>query len=48
VTRVDQLSRERCRRVFEERFTVRTMAQGYLEVYRRLRAGPCVSPSEAA
>ncbi|PWU16045.1 MAG: glycosyl transferase [Verrucomicrobia bacterium] len=34
--KVAQLSRKRCREVFEERFSVRRMAQDYLAVYGRL------------
>jgi glycosyltransferase involved in cell wall biosynthesis len=34
--RVDSLSRERCRREFEERFTVETMVDRYESVYRQL------------
>jgi len=36
VDRLGHLSRERVRRRFEERFTVRRMAQDYLSVYRSL------------
>ena len=36
VGRIGQLSRERVRRRFEERFTARRMVQDYLEVYRSL------------
>jgi glycosyltransferase involved in cell wall biosynthesis len=38
VRRLDQLDRARIRRVFEERFTARRMAEEYLDVYRRLIA----------
>jgi glycosyltransferase involved in cell wall biosynthesis len=38
VRRLDRLYRAQIRRVFEERFTVRRMAEEYLEVYRRLIA----------
>jgi glycosyltransferase involved in cell wall biosynthesis len=34
--RIDRLDRQACRRLFERRFTARTMAQGYLAVYRQL------------
>jgi glycosyltransferase involved in cell wall biosynthesis len=37
-TRLGQLERSRVRRVFEERFTARRMAEDYLNVYRRLIA----------
>jgi len=41
VRRVAGLSRETCRKVFEERFDASRMARDYLEVYRRLvRGGP--------
>ena len=41
VGRVANLSRYRCRSVFEERFDAARMARDYLEVYRRLvHAGP--------
>jgi glycosyltransferase involved in cell wall biosynthesis len=36
VRRVPELSRERCREVFEQRFTANRMACDYLEVYQRL------------
>src|SRR5262245_25705920 len=36
VERVPELSRKKCRQVFEERFTVTRMARDYLAVYRRL------------
>jgi glycosyltransferase involved in cell wall biosynthesis len=39
VRRVPGLSRATCRRVFEERFTARRMAEDYAEIYRRLIAG---------
>jgi glycosyltransferase involved in cell wall biosynthesis len=38
VRRLDRLDRVRIRRIFEERFTARRMAEEYLEVYRRLIA----------
>jgi len=34
--RVPELSRKRCREVFEQRFTARRMAHDYLRVYQRL------------
>ncbi len=36
VKRVGDLSRERCRQVFEERFSVSRMVQDYLNIYERL------------
>ena len=36
VRRVPELSRKRCREVFEQRFTATRMAHDYLEVYQRL------------
>ncbi len=36
VKQLDQLSRRRCREVFEERFTAERMAQDYLDVYQKL------------
>jgi glycosyltransferase involved in cell wall biosynthesis len=39
VGRVGGLSRRDCRRAFEEHFDAARMAQGYLEVYRRLARG---------
>jgi glycosyltransferase involved in cell wall biosynthesis len=36
VRRVPELSRQRCREIFEERFTAERMAQEYLQVYERL------------
>jgi glycosyltransferase involved in cell wall biosynthesis len=37
--RVPELSRKRCREVFEQRFTATRMAQDYLQVYKRLIGG---------
>jgi hypothetical protein len=34
--RVRELSRDRCREVFEKRFTSRRMASDYLQVYERI------------
>ncbi|MCU1245674.1 MAG: mshA [Acidobacteria bacterium] len=49
-TRIGDLSRKRCRKTFEERFTVPIMASRYLEVYERLiqaRTGArIVAPAE--
>jgi glycosyltransferase involved in cell wall biosynthesis len=39
VARIPTLSRARCRRVFEERFSAERMAHDYLELYRRLAQG---------
>jgi len=36
VRRVPELSRVRCRKVFEKRFTAARMASNYLEVYKRV------------
>jgi len=36
VRRVPQLSRRRCREVFEKRFTATRMAQDYVQVFKRL------------
>jgi glycosyltransferase involved in cell wall biosynthesis len=36
VERIETLSRQRCRQVFEQRFTAARMAQDYLAIYRRL------------
>jgi glycosyltransferase involved in cell wall biosynthesis len=36
VRRVPELSRARCREVFEKRFTAARMASNYLEVYERV------------
>jgi glycosyltransferase involved in cell wall biosynthesis len=38
VDRIADLSREQCRRTFEERFSVRRMAQNYVRIYERLIA----------
>jgi hypothetical protein len=50
VERTSELSREMCRRVFEERFDAARMASDYLEVYRRLAngVGRTGHPSRAA
>jgi glycosyltransferase involved in cell wall biosynthesis len=37
--RIPELSRERCREAFENRFTARRMAHDYVELYERLVAG---------
>ena len=42
VRRVPQLSRARCREVFEERFTAARMAHDYLEVYAQIIAEPAL------
>ncbi|PYK52986.1 MAG: glycosyl transferase [Verrucomicrobia bacterium] len=39
VQRVPELSRKRCREVFEQRFTVTRMARDYLQAYKRLIGG---------
>jgi glycosyltransferase involved in cell wall biosynthesis len=39
VRRVPELSRERCREVFEQRFTATRMAHDYVQVYERLMNG---------
>jgi glycosyltransferase involved in cell wall biosynthesis len=39
VRRVPELSRKRCREVFEQRFTATRMAHDYLQVYRHLIGG---------
>ena len=38
VGRVPEISREQCRKVFEERFSARRMAHDYVQVYERLVA----------
>src|SRR5688572_12126263 len=38
VERVPQISREQCRRVFEERFSARRMAHDYVQVYENVAA----------
>ena len=44
VQRVSGLSRERCRRAFEERFTAERMAHDYVSVYERVVAGVAAGP----
>ena len=39
VGRLPELRRERCREVFERRFSAGRMARDYLAIYRRLTAG---------
>ena len=34
--KIHELDRTECRRVFEQRFTAKRMAENYLQVYRRL------------
>lgn len=43
VCRTASLSRHRCRQVFEQRFSVRRMAEDYLSLYRRLLEGDTAS-----
>jgi glycosyltransferase involved in cell wall biosynthesis len=45
--RIPELSRERCREVFEQRFTSRRMAMDYLRVYERLASRRTLSDQEA-
>lgn len=47
VARVPSLSRRRCRRTFEERFSVRHMAREYLRLYQAVRAPKAVKQSVA-
>src|SRR5439155_13135481 len=44
VGRLPELRRERCREVFERRFSAGRMARDYLAIYRRLIAGSADSP----
>ncbi|HET9888518.1 MAG TPA: glycosyltransferase family 4 protein [bacterium] len=44
VRRVANLSRERCREVFEERFTAGRMARDYVSIYERIAAGAPAGP----
>ena len=46
VARAGELNRWRCRRVFEERFEARRMADEYVEVYRRLALGGANRPAD--
>jgi glycosyltransferase involved in cell wall biosynthesis len=39
VARISEIDRKRCRRRFEERFTVRRMTEDYLALYERLVKG---------
>jgi glycosyltransferase involved in cell wall biosynthesis len=48
VRRVPQLSRERCREVFEKRFTATRMASDYVHVFKRLISRNQEKMSEAA
>ncbi|BAU47372.1 glycosyl transferase [Sulfurifustis variabilis] len=47
VERVSRIDRNRCRRVFEERFSARRMARDYLAVYQAVRAASPVRQSVA-
>jgi glycosyltransferase involved in cell wall biosynthesis len=47
VARVSELSRERCRAVFEERFSVARMASDYVKVYEHLAESRAVAPGPA-
>src|SRR5262249_41914391 len=46
VGRVGELSRRRCRAVFEERFGAARMARDYLGVYRRVAGAALVAPGQ--
>jgi glycosyltransferase involved in cell wall biosynthesis len=47
VRRVPELSRKRCREIFEQRFTATRMAHDYVQVYERLISSEQDQPSEA-
>jgi glycosyltransferase involved in cell wall biosynthesis len=47
VRRVPELSRKRCREVFEQRFTATRMAQDYLQVYEQLIKRKFAIPSQS-
>jgi glycosyltransferase involved in cell wall biosynthesis len=47
VRRVPELSRKRCREVFDQRFTAKRMAHDYLQVYKRLMKSEQDEPVEA-
>jgi glycosyltransferase involved in cell wall biosynthesis len=47
VRRVPELSRKRCREVFEQRFTAARMAHDYVQVYKRLINSKQGQPLEA-
>jgi glycosyltransferase involved in cell wall biosynthesis len=38
VVRLNDIRREECRRLFEQRFTASRMAQDYLRLYHRIQA----------
>ncbi|QBQ56162.1 glycosyltransferase family 4 protein [Nitrosococcus wardiae] len=44
VERIGQISRLRCRQVFEKRFSTRRMAKDYLEVYQAILEAPVFQP----
>ncbi|MCO6440901.1 MAG: glycosyltransferase family 4 protein [Nitrococcus mobilis] len=44
IERISQISRWRCRQVFEERFTDRRMTKEYLEVYQTITAASAFQP----
>jgi len=44
VHRVPELSRARCRKVFEKRFTVTRMARDYVKIYKRTIDRPIEGP----
>jgi len=41
--RIPQLSRERCREIFDQRFTAAQMAEAYIAAYHRLREASVAS-----
>ncbi len=47
VERIPELSRKKCRSVFEERFTAERMTRDYLAIYRRLAEQPSLDPAVA-
>jgi glycosyltransferase involved in cell wall biosynthesis len=44
VDRIPELSRKKCRDVFEERFTAERMTRDYLAIYRRIAEQPSRNP----
>ena len=46
--RLPQLSRARCREIFEERFTAERMARDYVDVYESVLAPPLKLAFEAS
>ena len=46
IQRIPEIDRRRCRRIFEQRFSVERMAQDYLRVYEQALGNTCEREAE--